>query len=53
MPMQQVLLEYALGMQTALNRDGTLPFEYPGIQAGEDLDAVAESLRRLEKKGKP
>jgi hypothetical protein len=37
-------------MQTALNRDGMLPFEYPGVQAGEDLDALAESLRRLEKK---
>lgn len=49
----EALDEYALGMQTALNRDGTLPFEYPGVQAGEDLDAVAESLRRLEKKGKP
>ena len=47
----EALDEYALGMQTAINRDGTLPFEYPGIQAGEDLDALAESLRRLEKKG--
>lgn len=47
----EALDEYALGMQTALNRDGILPFEYPGIQAGEDLDALAESLRRLEKKG--
>jgi hypothetical protein len=43
--------EYALGIQTALNRDGTLPFEYPAVQAGEDLDAVAASLARLEKKG--
>jgi hypothetical protein len=49
----EALDEYALGMQMALNRDGTLPFEYPGVQAGEDLDAVAESLQRLEKKGKP
>jgi hypothetical protein len=47
----QVLDDYALGIQTALNRDGTLPFEYPGVQAGEDLDEVAESLWRLEKKG--
>jgi hypothetical protein len=47
----EALDEYALGMQTALNRDGILPFEYPGIQAGEDLDALAESLQRLEKKG--
>ena len=47
----EALDEYALGMQTALNRDGTLPFEYAGVQAGEDLDALAESLQRLEKKG--
>ena len=47
----EVLDEYALGMQSALNRDGILPFEYPGIQAGEDLDASASSLQRLEKKG--
>jgi hypothetical protein len=47
----EALDEYALGMQTALNRDGILPFAYPGLQAGEDLDALAESLRRLEKKG--
>jgi len=47
----QVLDDYALGLQTALNRDGVLPFEYPGVQAGEDLDEVAESLSRLEKKG--
>jgi len=47
----EALDEYALGMQTALNRDGILPFEYPGVQAGEDLDALAESLQRLEKKG--
>jgi len=49
----EALDEYALGMQTALNRDGILPFAYPGIQAGEDLDASAESLQRLEKKGEP
>ena len=47
----EALDEYALGMQTAVNRDGILPFEYPGVQAGEDLDALAESLQRLEKKG--
>ena len=47
----EALDEYALGMQTALNRDGILPFEYPGVQAGEALDALAESLQRLEKKG--
>ena len=46
-----VLDDYALGVLTALNRDGTLPFEYPAVQAGEDLDEVEASLERLEKKG--
>ena len=47
----EALDEYALSIQTALNRDGTLPFEYPGVQVGEDLDELAASLARLEKKG--
>ena len=43
--------DYALGVLTALNRDGTLPFEYPAVQAGEDLEEVEASLVRLSKKG--
>src|SRR6266700_3713975 len=43
--------DYALGVLTALNRDGTLPFEYPAVRAGEDLDEVEASLERLGKKG--
>ena len=41
----------ALGVLTALNRDGTLPFEYPAVRAGEDLDEVESSLQQLDKKG--
>ncbi|GCE03439.1 hypothetical protein [Dictyobacter aurantiacus] len=40
----------AVCIQAALNRDGTLPFEYPAVQASEDLDEIAESLCRLEEK---
>jgi hypothetical protein len=47
-----VLDDYALGVLTALNRDGTLPFEYPAVQAGEDLDAVETSLQDRAKKGR-
>jgi hypothetical protein len=47
----EVLQDYALSIQTALNRDGTLPFAYPGVQVGDDLDAIAESLAQLKKKG--
>mgnify|MGYP001208124975 CR=1 FL=1 len=46
-----VLDDLALGTLTALNRDGTLPFEYPAVQAQEDLNDVAASLERLAKKG--
>lgn len=46
-----VLDDYALGVLTALNRDGTLPFEYPAVRASEDLDEVEASLEHLEKKG--
>ncbi|TMC17139.1 MAG: transposase [Chloroflexi bacterium] len=42
---------YALGVQTALNRKGKLPFDYAGIEASEALDDVAASLEKLEKRG--
>jgi hypothetical protein len=43
----------ALGVQTALNLDGTLPFHYAGREAAEALDEGTESLERLSKKGGP
>lgn len=46
-----VVSDYALGVQTALNLDGTLPFHYAGVEAAEALDEVAASLERLAKKG--
>src|SRR5947208_4161259 len=46
-----VLNDYALGLQTALHFDGTLPFDYPAVAAAEALDDVASSLERLGKKG--
>ena len=46
-----ILDEYALGVQTALNLEGKLPFDYAGVAAAEALDEVATSLERLEKKG--
>jgi hypothetical protein len=47
-----VLDAYALGVLTALNRDGTLPFAYPAVRASEDLDEVETSLQHLAKKGR-
>jgi len=46
-----ILNEYALGMQTALHFDGTLPFDYPAVAAAEALDDVASSLEQVGKKG--
>lgn len=46
-----VLADYATGVLCALNRDGTAPFDFAAVQAGEDLDAVAQSLERLAQKG--
>ena len=46
-----VLADYATGALSALNRDGTAPFDFAAVQAGEDLDAVEESLERLAQKG--
>jgi hypothetical protein len=38
-------------MLSALNRDGLAPFDFAAVQAGEELDEVAQSLERLGKKG--
>ncbi|GAC1353879.1 MAG: hypothetical protein NVSMB38_30580 [Ktedonobacteraceae bacterium] len=46
-----VLNDYALGIQTALHFDGTVPFDYPAVAAAEALDEIEASLCRLEKKG--
>jgi hypothetical protein len=48
-----VLDDYATSILTALNRDGTAPFDFAAVQAGEDLEEIEASLQRLEKKGKP
>src|SRR5947209_1864097 len=47
-----VLDDYARGILCALNRDGTAPFNFAAVQAGEDLDEVASSLERLAKRGR-
>lgn len=47
----EVLDTYALGVQTAINTTGTLPFDYAGVAAAEALDEIASSLEQLEKKG--
>ena len=46
-----LLDDYALGAVSALNRDGLSPFDFAAAQAGEELDDVADSLDRLEKRG--
>ena len=46
-----VIDDYALGVLTALNFDGTLPFKYPAVAAADALDQVEASLQQLEKRG--
>jgi hypothetical protein len=48
-----VLDDYTTGLLTALNRDGTTPFDFAAVQTGEDLDEIEASLQRLEKRGRP
>ena len=48
-----VLDDYALGVLTALNFDGTLPFQYPAAAAADALEEVEASLQQLEKRGLP
>lgn len=47
----QILADYALGIQTALNLDGKMPFVYPGLAGYDALGAIEASLMNLEKKG--
>lgn len=46
-----VLDDYAGGILSALNRDGTAPFDFAAVQTAQDLDEVEASLQRLSKKG--
>jgi hypothetical protein len=46
-----VLADYALAVQTAVNLDGTQPFRYGGVAVDDALSAIATSLEELEKGG--
>ena len=48
----EVLADYALGIQTAVNLDGKQPFDYAGIGAYDALTAIQSSLQAVEKKGR-
>jgi hypothetical protein len=48
----EVLADYALAVQTAVNLDGKQPFDYAGIAAYEALRAIHASLQEVEKKGR-
>jgi hypothetical protein len=47
----QVLDDYALAVQTALNLDGQQPFHYASLAVDDALTEIANSLERLEKGG--
>lgn len=46
-----VLAEYAVGVQTAVNSDGTQPLPYAGVAMDTALSAIATSLDTVAKKG--
>jgi hypothetical protein len=46
-----VLAEYAVGVQTAVNSDGTQPLHYAGVAMDTALSAIATSLDAVAKKG--
>jgi hypothetical protein len=45
------LEDYALSIQTALNFDGSLPFDYPGLKGYDSLEQIEQSLEQVNKKG--
>jgi hypothetical protein len=47
----QVLDDYALAVQTALNLDGQQPFHYASLAVDDALTEITSSLERLEKRG--
>jgi hypothetical protein len=49
----QVLDDYALAIQTALNLDGQQPFRYASLAVDDALTEIASSLERLSKGGAP
>ncbi len=49
----QVLDDYGLAIQTALNLDGQQPFRYVSLAVDDALSEIASSLERLEKGGTP
>ena len=48
----EVLADYALAVQTAVNLDGKQPFDYAGIAAYDALTAIQSSLEAVEKRGR-
>jgi hypothetical protein len=47
----QIVEDYGLSIQTALNYEGSLPFDYPGLAANQSLQEIEESLNQVVKKG--
>lgn|GEM_PF-5489877 len=47
----EILEDYGLSIQTALNFEGSLPFDYPGLKGYEALAEIETSLKEISKKG--
>jgi hypothetical protein len=46
----QILDKYVVAAKSSLNRDGNLPFNYPGLKGYQDLDVLEQSLEQIKKK---
>jgi hypothetical protein len=45
----QIIDDYVVAAKSSLNRDGNLPFDYPGLKGYQDLDVLEQSLEQIKK----
>jgi len=45
----QIIDDYVVAAQSSCNRDGNLPFDYPGLKGYQALDAIDQSLEQIKK----
>jgi hypothetical protein len=46
----RIIDKYVVAAKSSLNRDGNLPFNYPGLKGYQDLDDLEQSLEQIQKK---
>ena len=48
----QIIDDYVVAAQSSCNRDGKLPFDYPGLKGFQELEALEQSIEDIKKKQK-